>query len=183
MDRCARVCLVAAIAFAVVGCGSTDKAAPPGSGSSSTAPTDSGCRAGDLHATLGQGGGAAGSVIFPLIFTNTGSKTCVLDGFPGVSYVNEPHGDPVGPAADRTGDTPEPVRLAPGGQASALLRAVNVQNYPEDICGPTPVKGLRVYPPNDVNSLFIAYPATACSKTGPNIHQLTVGPVTPGARA
>ncbi|WP_258955555.1 DUF4232 domain-containing protein [Rhodococcus erythropolis] len=58
-----------------------------------------------------------------------------------------------------------------------LLRASNVENYPADQCGVTDVAGLRVYPPNSYDSVFLAYPTKGCSMTGANINQLTVAPV------
>ncbi|SCZ15100.1 hypothetical protein SAMN02799641_05900, partial [Rhodococcus erythropolis] len=36
-----------------------------------------------------------------------------------------------------------------------LLRASNVENYPADQCGVTDVAGLRVYPPNSYDSVFL----------------------------
>ena len=48
----------------------------------STAPNPEGCAIGELNVTLGESSGAAGSVELPVVFTNTGSRTCTLDGFP-----------------------------------------------------------------------------------------------------
>ena len=114
------------------------------------------CTTGELSASLGQGDAGAGSAFFPLIFTNTGSRTCELRGFPGVSYVAGDDGHQVGQAADMSGERGAQVPIAPGGTAVAQLRLVNALNFDEAVCRPTPVRGLRVYPPGDTASLFVA---------------------------
>lgn len=142
-----------------------------------TASNPEGCTIGELNVTLGQPSGAAGSVELPVVFTNTGGRTCTLDGFPGVSYVTGASGNEVGAAADRSGSG-SPVTLAPGSAATSLVRATNVENYPADQCGVTDVSGLRVYPPNSYDAVFLPYPTKGCSMTGANINQLSVAPVT-----
>lgn len=138
-----------------------------------------GCRANELSLALGQGQGAAGSTELPLNFTNVGARTCVLDGFPGVSYVQGgADGAQVGSAATRSGESHGAVSLAPNGTATAMVRAVNVENYPSDTCAPTPVAGLRVYPPNDTAALFVAHATEGCSATGDDLNQLSVQAVT-----
>ncbi|NMM89409.1 hypothetical protein B2J88_34575 [Rhodococcus sp. SRB_17] len=139
-------------------------------------PNPQNCTVGELSVTLGQPGGAAGSTELPLVFTNTSSRTCNLDGFPGVSYVTVASGNPVGAPATRSGSG-SPVSLAPGSAGTALVRATNVENYPADQCGVTEVAGLQVYPPNSYDSVFVPYPTKACSMTGANINQLSVAPV------
>lgn len=143
------------------------------------AQQQAGCVASELRLTLGQTQGAAGSTELPLVFTNVSGRTCVLDGFPGVSYVQGgADGAQVGAAATRSGKTTGPVTLAPNATATAMVRAVEVRNYPEDTCAPTPVAGLRVYPPNDTGSIFVQYATTGCSKTGDGLNQLSVQAVT-----
>ncbi|WP_305094474.1 DUF4232 domain-containing protein [Prescottella sp. R16] len=138
-----------------------------------------GCGTDELRVDLGQVQGAAGSSILPLVFTNTGSRTCMLDGFPGVSYTQGgPDGTQVGAAAVRDGDSHGAVSLTPDATATAQVRAVNVANYPADTCAPTPVTGLRVYPPNTTDPMFVPYATTGCSATGAGITQLSVQAVT-----
>jgi len=133
------------------------------------------CRVDQLATTLGGGdGGAAGSTYLTVDFTNKSTNTCVLQGFPGVSYVNGPDGGPIGSAAQRDGDSFGPVTLHAGDSASAQLRAVNVGNYPDTTCMPTPAAGLRIYPPNDLDSVYIAHPTTACASTDADVHQLGI---------
>jgi hypothetical protein len=72
-----------------------------------------------------------------------------------------------------------PVRLAVGAAARADVGFVQVLNFDPAVCMPTPVRGLRVYPPGDTASLFVAADGTGCAGTPPG-NQLTV--TTLGAR-
>ncbi|HST98036.1 MAG TPA: DUF4232 domain-containing protein [Geodermatophilus sp.] len=135
------------------------------------------CTTAGLSATLGEGDAAAGSVTRPLVFTNTGAAPCELRGFPGVSYVAGADGHQVGPAAQETGERAGEVVLRPGGKAQALVQFVQVANFDAAVCQPTPVRGLRVYPPGDTASLFVAADGTGCAGTPPG-PQLSVRTVT-----
>ena len=46
------------------------------------------CRAEVLNVRLGPSDGAAGTIYYPIIFTNTGPVRCSLTGYPGVSSVD-----------------------------------------------------------------------------------------------
>src|SRR4051794_37282574 len=60
-------------------------------------PVDNGlCKAGDVQLSLGQGDAGAGSVYRPLLIKNVSAKPCILQGFPGVSYVAGADGHQVG---------------------------------------------------------------------------------------
>lgn len=132
------------------------------------------CRVTDLRVELGQGEGAAGTVYRPLLFINSGGRTCFVHGFPGVSYVAGDDGRQVGPAAVRDAEKGGPVTLAPGQAGFATVGFVNVQNYDEAACQPTPVKGLRVYPPHETESVFVPMDnALGCAGNPPG-QQLSV---------
>lgn len=200
--RTACVAVAGLLALLVAGCGGGDDrtspvaapAASPATASSAAAPTASSgpatassapaeagagrCATGQLRLGLGSEEGAAGSTYRPLTFVNTGTAACTVDGHPGVSYVAGDDGHQVGAAAGRTG-TPAPVTLAPGATASATLRIVNPRAYDAATCLPTPVTGLRVYPPDQTAAAFLPGPATACAATG--VVLLTTGPVRAGA--
>jgi hypothetical protein len=179
-----RIAALAAVGmFAGCGGGQAAQAVPTPAASSSTvipAPAPTGqssgatggaglprCTTAELSGGLGPAEGAAGSTYRDLIFTNTGSRTCELRGFPGVSYVAGDDGLQVGPSAEMTGERGGEVRILPGGTAAATLRLVNVQNYDEAVCRPTPVRGLRVYPPGDTAALFVPMDGTGCAGTPP----------------
>ena len=135
------------------------------------------CTTAELSGSLSPGEGAAGSVYRTLLLTNTGGRACELTGFPGVSYVTGDGGQQVGPAAAMSGERGGPVRLAAGASAGAELKLVNVANYDAAVCRPTPVRGLRVYPPGDTAALFVPVEGTGCAGTPPG-DQLSVQTLT-----
>lgn len=83
----------------------------------------------------------------------------------------------MGAAAQRTG-TVAPVVLIPNAHAHATLRIVNPGNDDPATCKPVPVRGFRVYPPDQTRSAYVAHSATACSN--PAVRALTIGAVEPG---
>jgi hypothetical protein len=140
------------------------QAVPPaaaGSGASGATGTGS-CRSSDLRLSLVHGDAAAGTVYRPLEFTNISDHPCVLDGYPGVSYVGGADGHQVGAPANREGDKGSLILLGKGEVASAMIGFANVNNYDGVTCQPQPVRGLRVYPPQETASLYIDMPTTGC---------------------
>jgi hypothetical protein len=127
-------------------------AAPPPPHTDSSAV--SACASDRLRLTAGRGAGAAGSVELPLMLTNTGAQACTLHGFPGVSLVGA-DGAQLGSPATRTGARGATVVLAPGHSARADVRLTRAENYPQERCAPAPATGLRVYPPNQTEALFL----------------------------
>ncbi|MGW4480919.1 DUF4232 domain-containing protein [Rhodococcus triatomae] len=181
---------IAALTAALAGCGADTESSSPDTTSvetvagatdspasavaaTSVVPAEDRCTADELSLNLGRTDGSAGSVTVPLVFTNTGPRPCILYGFPGVSYVTAKDGTEVGAAATRSGSAGEPATVAPGGRATATVRAVQVENYPESECGPTAVAGLRVYAPDDSSGLFVALPGTGCVLPGVDQLQVT----------
>lgn len=153
---------------------------PPATTTAPPAPVDPAiCHSNALSVTLGPSDGAAGTIYVLLRFTNTGPAQCVLHGFPGVSYVGGDNGAQIGPAAERDGVKGAAVNLPHGGVASAQLAMVQVLNYEASACHPTPVTGLRVYPPGETASVFVPLKGTGCSVTPPG-PQLRVETVQPG---
>jgi hypothetical protein len=64
--------------------------------------------------------GATGHTAYPIEFTNTGSRTCWLDGYPGVQGATA-SGRALGPAARRIGTARRKIMIKPDQTASALL--------------------------------------------------------------
>jgi hypothetical protein len=145
-----------------------------------TATDSSECKVADLSLKLGGGDAAAGTTYRALVFTNKGTRTCTMQGFPGVSYVAGDDGHQVGPAAFRDGAKGPAVTLKPGASAFVDIGFVQVGNFDANVCKPTEVTGLRVYPPHDYDSMFLANPGTGCAGTPPG-NQLTVNTVKAGA--
>ena len=154
-------------------------AANPGEQSPPDAATSGECKAGELKLSIGRGDAAAGTAYRPLRFTNVGQRSCTMQGFPGVSYVAGDDGHQVGPAAFREGTKGAVVTLAPGETAFATVGFTQVHNFDPNVCKPTPVRGLRVYPPHDTASLFLPLEGTGCAGTPPG-NQLVVRTVQKG---
>ncbi|MEH3032651.1 MAG: DUF4232 domain-containing protein [Aeromicrobium erythreum] len=118
------------------------------------------------------GGGHAGSTVDDVRLRNTSGSACLMTGWPGVSFVAGSHGRQVGSPAARQG-TPRVVRLAPGDTATALLQVADPGDFSP--CTVHRVRGLRVYPPNQRDAVFVPLPSSACTQTSAG--QLTVQPV------
>ena len=93
------------------------------------------CAAADLTVTTGAAGAAAGHSSLVLLFTNSGSASCFVRGYPGVA-VQLPGGRVYNAVRAMTGymggdAAPSPVRvqLAPGVTASALIEWLH---FPQD---------------------------------------------------
>ncbi|MBE1499482.1 hypothetical protein H4696_006582 [Amycolatopsis lexingtonensis] len=143
-------------------------------------PADNGlCKAGDVKLALGQGDAGAGSTYRPLLITNSSSKPCTIQGFPGVSYVAGADGHQVGKDAFREGTKGNAVKLNPGQTAVADVQFVNVQNFDPNTCQPTAVKGLRIYLPQETASNFLPSEGTGCASTKIPGNQLAVKTVHP----
>jgi hypothetical protein len=101
-------------------------------------------------------GGAAGSTVFHITLENTGSVTCTLQGWPGVSFVGGGDGQQIGAAAALDRSSPHPtVTLRPGQLAVAPIKVVRAENIPTSECSPVTPDGFRVYPPGSRSSLFL----------------------------
>jgi len=143
-------------------------------------PADNGlCKSGDVKLSLGQGDSGAGSTFRPLLITNSSSKPCTIQGFPGVSYVAGADGHQVGKDAFREGTKGNAVKLNPGQTAAADIQFVNVRNFDPGTCQPTPVKGLRIYLPQETASNFVPDDGTGCASTKIPGNQLAVKTVHP----
>ncbi|MBM6399947.1 DUF4232 domain-containing protein [Phycicoccus sonneratiae] len=123
-----------------------------------------------------EGGGSAGSSYLLLTFRNTGSGTCVLSGFPGVSFVGKGDGTQLGAPAVRTGSA-RTVDLAAGGSTTALLRIADAGAYDERSCAPTTADGFRVYPPGSTEAAYVEKKVQVCQGSTGGSPQLTIASV------
>jgi hypothetical protein len=140
------------------------------------------CAAASLEANIGGGGGGGTMHLDTGVrFTNIGSTSCVIQGFPGVSYVTGDNGAQVGAPADRDGAIGPPVTLAPGQTAHApisMLNGIGAYSPDDPVCGATPMRGIRVFPPGDTAALFISSNNTVCGN--PSNHTMTVRTIQTG---
>ena len=164
-----RVGVAAGVTAAAALGGGVAMGATASGGTAQPAATVAACATSPLQIWFAQpGGAAAGSSYVPLEFSNIGTTSCSLDGYPGVSGVNA-DGAQLGSAANWNPEvTPTNVVLAPGATAHVILQVVDVANYPSTVCEPTAATGLRVYPPNQKASVVLQYSFEACAKTGSN---------------
>ncbi|MBP2340565.1 hypothetical protein JOF41_006743 [Saccharothrix coeruleofusca] len=112
------------------------------------------CRSVGLDVSFGREEGAAGTVYREVLLTNRGVRPCVLRGFPGVSYVDG-DGAQIGGAAERVGDRGPQLTLRHGETAASDVGFAQVRNFDPDVCQPTPVWGVRVYPPDETEPLYL----------------------------
>lgn len=127
-----------------------------------TTPLAAGCLTKHLKVSIGQGQGAAGSSYQPIVFTNTGGKACSLLGYPGVSFLDS-GGSQLGAPAMREHGAKQPITLAPGGNASALLQIPDPGVYSPAQCAPGNAAELKVYPPNQKGSVTVSDAMTICT--------------------
>ncbi|MEU8461608.1 DUF4232 domain-containing protein [Streptomyces sp. NPDC029003] len=156
------VLLSLAAGAALVGAG-------PAAGAERPAGRESTCALGNLKVSAGEPDAGAGQLYLPLRFTNTGDRPCTLLGYPGVSVLNGSR-QQIGRPADRDGQVPAAVSLAPGRSATATLHTTN-----GPIGGPCLPKGefLKVYPPASRDAVLLNTPFQVCS------NRFTVSPVSP----
>ena len=140
--------------------------AAPGASGTAPAPASSipplpegACATSQLSTEIANEQGAAGSQLVDIVLTNTSGEECALTGFPGVSAVTGNDGTQLGPAAVReTGAKAATVTLAPGARARAGLKITNVGLLDAAACQPQDADGLRIYPPDNTDSLYVAVP-------------------------
>ncbi|MFE2143274.1 DUF4232 domain-containing protein [Streptomyces sp. NPDC059456] len=143
--------IAAAMLFATTG-------AAVGATQASALPSAPACRVADLNLAIGGPDGAAGSLYYPINFTNTSTHTCALRGYPGVSVVDVRHHQ-IGTSAIRTGEPVDAVAVRPGDSVSAVLRT-NSEGVAAG-CRPTSTY-VKVYPPNSYQAVQIPYHLRVC---------------------
>lgn len=107
---------------------------------------------------------------YTLEFTNVSTRACSLYGYPEVSaYIGQgPGGTQIGSvAAHDTSVRPQPVMLAPGQTAHAVLRVTSTETFQPNACAQVAVAELRVMLPDQVRPAFVPIHLSACSKKGP----------------
>lgn len=160
--------------------------AAPTAPSGSTSAGSTACATSALKVAVdtAKSSGAAGSIYYPLDFTNISGSPCTLFGYPGVSFVTGPSGTLLGRAATRNPVVPAAtVTLAPGTVAHATLQVAEAGNYDPAQCHPVTAHWLRVYPPDQTAALYAHFTTQACSARLPHSigSQLSISAVQPGA--
>jgi hypothetical protein len=127
-----------------------------------------------------QGNGAAGTIYYPLEFTNLSGQACSLYGFPGVSAIGR-SGHQLGSPADwNRAITPHAVILAPGATAHTILAYHDVVVSTDAGCDPVySAELLRIYPPGEYGATYAAFDLEVCSHAGP-VDMTVWEPIIPG---
>ncbi|MFF3013619.1 DUF4232 domain-containing protein [Streptomyces sp. NPDC057939] len=127
------------------------------------------CRDGQVTVSAGRPDPGAGQLSVPLRFSGSTGAACSLYGYPGVSAVDA-HGRQVGAPAQRNGQQPVNVVIAPGVTGAATVTTADGTTG-GGRCRPV-AAGLRVYPPGLHRSQYVPVPLRVCGG------EFGVGPVT-----
>jgi len=179
----ARRAIAVAAAVAATGLATTSAAFAATSAPSAAATPRCAANAGRpslaVWVAVDQSQGAAGTIYYPLEFTNLSAHSCSLHGFAGVSAIDR-GGRQLGSPAGWNSGTSNTVILAPGATAHAVLE------YHDAVIGQSPgchsvstASELRVYPPDRRTAAHAFFDLQACSHAGPIY--MDVGPIQPGA--
>ncbi|WP_194918258.1 DUF4232 domain-containing protein [Catenulispora rubra] len=160
---------------------STAGRAPSGASSSTSAARATACTPSDVAISLGHTGAASGHVGGPLLFTNHGSRTCELTGYPRVqaaggltAEIQQTPDGYIGGLATMSANPPT-VELAPGQVASAVVEGSDVPIPATAHCS-TVLGSLDLWLPGNANSgapTVISNPAGTCAA-------IQIHPVVPG---
>jgi len=173
---------IVAVAAAVVAGLAISTAAYAATSSGTSPASIPRCTASNLGVwvAVDQGNGAAGTIYYPLEFTNLSHHTCYLFGYPGVSALDV-NGRQLGsPASWGSLRGARIVNLAPGATAHTILAYHDAAVSTEPGCYPVNSAALlRVYPPGQRSYTFAAFSFEACSHAGP-IWMSIIEPIIPG---
>ncbi|GAA3604335.1 DUF4232 domain-containing protein [Microlunatus ginsengisoli] len=126
-----------------------------------------------MGVTEAEGGAGAGSNYLLITFRNSGSTSCTLYGWPGVSLVGDGNGAQLGAAAVRVqSDQRRKITVRPGKQTTALLQVAEAGNYASADCDPATADGFRIYVPNQTAASYVARSTPACRKSGAKLLQI-----------
>lgn len=109
------------------------------------------------------GGGTAGGFGYEIKFTNLGTGSCTLAGFPGVAAVNL-KGKRIGAAATHGPGKVKQIVLSPDQSAMATLQIADALNFPKAKCSPTWAAGLRVALPGGSGAKIAPVAFETCAK-------------------
>ena len=170
-QRLLAVCCVTSLALLGAACGSSAPTVTPTRTVTVTAtpaspPASSGpqpCATTNLKLAVGQPNGAAGTIFYPLDFTNTSGSACTMFGYPGVAFVSSPGGSQIGaPASRRTAAAPTVITVAPGATVHATL-AVSDVLIGNNCKHQQQVHWVQVYPPDQFSALFAPLSRQGCA--------------------
>lgn len=170
---------VAAVAALVLGVGAAAWATSSASAAPAATPA---CSTADLAVWVSadQSSGAAGTIAYPLEFTNIGGRACTVSGYPGVSATNA-SGKQLGAAAGRDAlYKAKTVTIPADGTAHAVLFWGDAEVSTSG-CKPATASLLKVFPPNRTKAAHGFFSLQACT-IAKNHTYLRVTTIQPGAQ-
>jgi hypothetical protein len=136
--------------------------AHPSASSTPTGPPE--CATASLHVKLGSGKRATGAINYHLDFTNAGSATCSLQGFPAVALVTAGTN-----AGNLIGGYANPTRYAPSKQivlAAGQTAHAQLSHFPPGnnrSCHPVTAHWLKVYLPHQAKAAYLPFTTRTCA--------------------
>ncbi len=118
-----------------------------------------------------EGDGFAGGAVYVVEFSNTGSATCTVTGYPTVKLTE--NGNQAGHKATTSGPAPATVTLHPGQTAHVALTIHDAGA----ICQPVPTNGLSVQPPGSTQARDFGLTAFGACR---GISTMSVDAINPG---
>jgi Domain of unknown function (DUF4232) len=142
------------------------------SGSTATAATPN-CASSQMKLSIGRSNGAAGTIYYPIVFTNEGG-TCVIWGVPAVQPVAGASHRAVGPAArnNSMGQMPARHTLKKGQSVYDAYGVGETGNYSKSTCGPKNASGVRVSLAGFVSAHVLTLTISTCTKLASTHTQL-----------
>ena len=133
------------------------------------------CQPAQLHLSIGRANGAAGTIYYPIIFTNRGAA-CWIWGVPGVQAVVGALRHPQGPPATNVniGEMPARHELRHGAAVSVALGVAESGNYPVATCRPRNASGVRVTLAPFIHPTYLALRISVCTRVASTHTQLLV---------
>lgn len=147
----------------------------PSLGASATTTTPS-CAPAQMSVSLGHASGAAGTIYYPLVFTNH-AGACAIWGVPAIQPVGDAR-RPVGPRARNAsiGEMPARHVLAHGRAVSVGFGVSETGNYSRASCAPRLARGVVVSLAPFVKPTYVALVISVCTRVASTSTRL----LTPG---
>ena len=146
---------------------------------SASAAATPNCAPSHITVTLGQSEGAAGTIYYPIVFTNHGAA-CAIWGVPAIQPVGGSAHTAVGPIARNDAVGMMPVRhvVANAKSVSVAYGVVESGNYTPSACVARKASGVVVQLGSFVNPTYVALPISVCTKIASTVTSLIVAGTT-----
>ncbi|MGH9021008.1 MAG: DUF4232 domain-containing protein [Acidimicrobiales bacterium] len=136
------------------------------------------CTPSQISVSLGHSNGAAGTIYYPIVFTNTGA-TCVIWGLPHIQPVAGSPRVALGPAAhsESMGEMPARHTISKGQSVSVDFGVTESGNFTASTCVAKNATGVRVFIPGFVTAHYLTLKISVCTKRSSTSTRL----LTPGS--